>query len=723
MRLVDRWTNAVQVRSCDRRPEGRYADESKPASVSTLLVIAVLLLALAATSCTSEAEPPGDVTTSPGSETTLPEASATSPTITTSPRSFAGTVPAPEFPTGLDWLNTTAPISLEELRGKIVLLDFWTYGCINCIHIIPDLQRLEREYEDELVVIGVHSAKFVNESATDNIREVVIRYGINHPVVNDRDFVVWSTWGAQAWPTVALIDPVGNVVGTLAGEGVYQTVQPIIDGLITEFADTIDRTPFEVQPESSTRPNTVLAYPGKVAVDASGAKLFVSDTGHNRVLGVDAASGEITAVYGRGDAGFRSGDALAAAFNAPQGLAYDEESGTLYVADTNNHAIRAIDTTTGSVTTVAGIGALGWPPAAGLLPDVRLNSPWGLAFRDGKLWVAMAGFHQIWVVDPAGGTASPVVGNALEGVTNGLLTEAELAQPSGLAFDDTGRLYFADSESSSIRWADVLTDGGSTGLLAGSDRDLFTFGDEDGTGNDVLLQHPLGIVWDEESSELIIADTYNSKIKRIDPASGATTTFVGDGHGWADGDDPRFYEPGGLAIANGTLYVADTNNHVVRTVDLDTGSTKTLVLHGIEEFNPPPDNDDYEGTIIELPPTELAAGAGGISLDIELPPDHKLNDEAPSSVSFHISGQVATIADGPDVSITGAALPVVIPATFSVGSGTVTADMTLLYCNDGAEGLCIVEQLRFIQPLTVTDGGQSTLHLPYAVTLPGFAES
>jgi thiol-disulfide isomerase/thioredoxin len=150
-------------------------------------------------------------------------------------RSFAGTTPAPEFPTGLDWLNIETPLTLENLKGKVVLLDFWTYGCINCIHIIPDLKKLEEKYADELVVIGVHSAKFDSEAITENIRNIVMRYELEHPVVNDENFEIWRSYAARAWPTLVLIDPAGNVVGNHSGEGIFEPFDEAIGGVIEEF--------------------------------------------------------------------------------------------------------------------------------------------------------------------------------------------------------------------------------------------------------------------------------------------------------------------------------------------------------------------------------------------------------------------------------------------------------------------------------------------------------
>ncbi len=675
-------------------------------------LLTFLAIALLAAACTSA----GDADSAGSSTSSSTAGAIETPEVVE--QSYAGTVPAPEFPDGLDWINTDQPIRLGDLTGKIVLLDFWTYGCINCIHVIPDLKRLEEEYARELVVLGVHSAKFANEGQTENIRQIVMRYEVDHPVVNDGAFQVWQTWGAQAWPTVALIDPAGNVVGMQAGEGVYETVQPVIEGLIREFDDQIDRTPFVLTPERANTANTVLSYPGKVTV--GDGVLYISDTGHHRVIAADPSSGEITAVYGNGRAGFEGGPALTAQFDSPQGLAFDSASQTLYVADTNNHAIRSIDIATGDVDTLAGTGTLGWPPAAGLFIDARLNSPWGLALHRGDLWVAMAGFHQIWVADLGGGVISPAVGSGLEGVANGALGDASLAQPSGLVFDDQDRLYFTDSESSSIRWADALAADGQTGVLSGSDVNLFDFGDIDGTGTAARLQHPLGIVWDEVAGDLIIADTYNSKLKRISADLGETTTYLGSEQGWADGADPMFYEPGGLAIDGRALYVADTNNHVIRVVDLETHAATTLVLHGIESFAPPPDAADYAGTVIDLAPVEVSPGTGSISLAIELPEGYKVNEDAPSSVSFVVTDGVASLLGGTDQSLTGVTLPVDIAVEFVSGSGSVTADVTLLYCRNDSEGLCIIEQVLFSQPVTVSAGGADTVVLPHRVQLPNF---
>ncbi|NND02950.1 MAG: redoxin domain-containing protein [Acidimicrobiia bacterium] len=634
-------------------------------------------------------------------------------------QSFAGTSPAPDFPAGLDWLNTGEPISLTSLQGKVVLLDFWTYGCINCIHIIPDLKRLEAEYPNELVVIGVHSAKFLNEGATDNIRNVVLRYGVEHPVVNDRDFEVWQTWGANAWPTTVLIDPAGNVVGGHSGEGVYEVVQPVVQSLVDEFEalGTLDRTPLEFALEKDGLPDTILSFPGKVFIDPSTELLYIADTANHRIVAADPTSGEVIAVYGRGEAGYTDGAALEARFDSPQGMALSPDGRILYVADTNNHAVRSINLTTSEVGTAAGTGDQGWPPATGLATQVRLASPWALEQSDGVLYIAMAGTHQIWSLDLASDVVGPLVGNARESTVNGPLAQAELAQPSGLAIDGEGVLYFADSESSSIRSAEVLKSDGVTDVIAGSDANLFDFGDVDGIGTEARLQHPLGLALAEDGF-LYVADTYNSKIKRIDLDRREITTYLGNEQGWQDGPDALFYEPGGISTLGNALYVADTNNHSIRVVDLATGTAETLILKGIERFQPPPDNENYRGVIVETNPVTVATGAASIEINITLPPDHKVNEDAPSSAEFFASGVGADFGKSQGISLTGAQFPVTVPVEFDAGQGELTADLTVIYCREGSESLCLIQQLRFIVPIVVEDGGEAAVLLEYEIVPP-----
>ena len=492
--------------------------------------------------------------------------------------SFKGKVRAKEFPEGLGWLNTARPLALSELYGKIVLLDFWTSCCINCMHVLPDLKRLEEKYADELVVIGVHAGKFSSEKETQNIRQAVLRYGITHPVVNDPNGVVRRQYGVRAWPSFALIDPEGKIVGMHAGERIFELFDRYIEGMVREFAwrGQLDREPLELEREQGEA--GVFSFPGKLTADAQGQRLYVADSNHHRVVEVNLVSGRIAEVVGCGGAGLVDGDYATARFNKPQGIAL--YGATLYVADTENHAVRKIDLQARQVATLVGTGRQarrGSAGGSGL--QVSLNSPWDLLVHNNSLYIAMAGFHQLWRLDLASGEIGPHAGSQRENRLDGHLLQAALAQPSGITTDGE-RLYFADSEVSSIRSADLDPAGRVTTLVG---EGLFEFGDEDGKGWGVKLQHPLGVLYDDGA--LYVADTYNHKIKKLDPYSRRCETLVGTGQAGPD-DGParqaRLNEPSGLALAQDKLYIADTNNHRVRVFDLASGLVSTLEVEDEE---------------------------------------------------------------------------------------------------------------------------------------------
>src|SRR5437588_1810498 len=251
-------------------------------------------------------------------------------------------VRAPELEGGRGWLNTDKPLSIAALRGKVVLLDFWTYGCVNCMHVIPDLKRLEEKYSRQLVVIGVHSAKFENEKDTENIRHIILRYGLEHPVVNDADFRIWRAYAVRAWPTLVLIDADGYVVGQLAGEGHYDVLDRAI-GVLVEDArkrGTLNETPLKLALERAKVGDLPLAFPGKILADERSDRLFVADSNHNRVV-VTRLDGTLVETIGSGERGTKDGAFEQASFYRPQGMALDGD--TLYGADTENHLIRRVD--------------------------------------------------------------------------------------------------------------------------------------------------------------------------------------------------------------------------------------------------------------------------------------------------------------------------------------------------------------------------------------------
>jgi DNA-binding beta-propeller fold protein YncE len=509
-------------------------------------------------------------------------------------------VPAPDLDGGVAWLNTGGPLSIKDLKGKVVLLDFWTLCCINCIHCIPDLQKLEKKYANELVVVGVHSPKFDNEKDTKSIRKAILRYEVHHPVVNDADRKIWDRYEVEAWPTMVLIDPEGNLVGYTSGEGNYDLLDLVV-GKVVEDAKkrkTLSEKPirFDLAKYRETG-DTPLFFPGKVVADAAGKRLCIADSTHHRVVVTDL-DGNKLAVVGTGQPGKRDGAFDKAQFDDPQGMAVRGD--TVYVADRKNHCVRAIDLKDKVVTTVAGTGKQADPEDRRLgrmvpATSIGLNSPWDLLWVGDKLYMALAGHHQIWVYDPATKEVGPFAGSGRENIGDGPLQFANFAQPSGLATDGKN-LYVADSEISAIRKVPLDGKGGVQTLVG---RGLFTFGDRDGPGRvedtlarettEARLQHALGVAYAD--GKLYISDTYNSKLKVLDLKDGTLSTLLGGGEegvGWFA--RPVFNEPAGISYANGKLYVADTNAHRIRVVDLKTKQVSTLRLKGVEP--PPPPKDE-----------------------------------------------------------------------------------------------------------------------------------
>ena len=357
--------------------------------------------------------------------------------------------PAPELDGGVAWLNTGKPLKLKDLRGKIVLLDFWTLCCINCIHIMPDLARLEEKYKNELVVIGIHSGKFENEKNSESIRKAILRYELKHPVVNDAERKIWNTYGADWWPTIVLIDPEGKVIGGRAGEmnfnikEIDQSIAKLIQ--IHRKKKTLNETPIRFDTATfRDQPDTPLYFPGKVLVDNIGKRILIADSTHHRIVVTDM-NGKKIAIAGTGQPGARNGAFDQAQFDDPQGMAVRED--IVYVADRKNNLIRRLDLKSRMVTTVAGNGKQApiLKNVGGFAPETALNSPWDLWLDGNRLMVAMAGSHQIWVLKLRERIIGPAVGAGGENLLDGPPATALFAQPSGLTSDGKN-LYVADCE-------------------------------------------------------------------------------------------------------------------------------------------------------------------------------------------------------------------------------------------------------------------------------------
>lgn len=477
---------------------------------------------------------------------------------------------APDFTGNKGWLNTSKPISIKDLRGKVVLLDFWTYCCINCMHAIPTLKALEAKYPNELVVLGVHSGKFNNEKDLENIRAAVARYDVRHPVVNDPEMTIWGAYDVDSWPFFVLIDPSGKIISNTRGEPGPALIEQVDSLIASSRANkSLGSGALNIVAEKDKIKKLPLMFPGKVLADQATNRLIISDTGHNRIIGADL-NGQVQFVIGSGKKGSADGSFSQAQLNAPQGVALKGDE--LFIADTENHVIRVANLKLRTVSTIAGTGKQSRSREGGVATAVALNSPWDLSLVDGKLFVAMAGAHQIWQYSPTTKQIAPWSGSGRERILDGDASHACFSQPSGLTSDGK-KLYVADSEASGVRSVN-LCDGTASTIVG---KGLFDFGDKDGIGPAARLQHPLGVLWYE--GKLYVADSYNHKIKILDPTSKKSTTFLGTGKpGFVDGAKSSFSEPGGLTGAGGKLFIADTNNHAIRVYDLKSKLVSTLKL-------------------------------------------------------------------------------------------------------------------------------------------------
>jgi len=463
------------------------------------------------------------------------------------------------FPASLPWYNVSRPLTLGDLKGRAVILDFFTPGCINCVHMLPVEQELKRRFGERLVIVGVDSPKFSASATTQGLLDFMHRYQIRHPVILDSGSTLWNAYDVAAWPTLVLIGPDGKVRGRYIGE---QGVDTLAGPIKTALADT--------PPASKLAPLPMLVMAGRASslsvpngLAVSEGEVAIADTGHNRIVLTDTR-GRVKAVIGTGCAGDADGGYASAEFNHPHGLTF--HNGSLYVADTDNQRIRRIDLESRTVSTIAGTGKrefIGGGDYHAMNAD--LNSPWDVAADGNMLYVAMAGNHQIWRLGLKAGRIGPWAGNGREGLRDGSIGSAEFAQPSGLSMHD-GTLYDVDPESSSVR-AISLKDQRVHTLVG---QGLFTFGDRDGPADQARLQHTEGVAWSNGS--LYLADTFNNALRRLDLATHKVTTVA-----------KGLRQPVAVAPLDGNeLLVAESDGNRVVKVNADTGQVTPWKLAGLK---------------------------------------------------------------------------------------------------------------------------------------------
>ncbi|HZP53976.1 NHL domain-containing thioredoxin family protein [Actinocrinis sp.] len=598
-------------------------------------------------------------------------------------------VRAPKL-TGRSWINTAVDkdgvAGEPDLSGRIVLLDFWTFCCANCLHVLDELREIEAEFAGVLVVVGVHSPKFVHEADHDALVAACERYDVRHPVLDDPELSTWKAFAVRAWPTLSVIDPEGYVVAQMSGEGHAHGLRTLLRELVAEHEakGTLRRgdSPYvPPQPEP-----TALRFPGKV-IALPGGTYLVSDTAHHSVVELDADGESVLRRFGSGERGLLDGKAQEARFSEPQGLCLLDQD-TVLVADSVNHALRAINLSTGEARTLAGTGHQ-WSQGSatsGPAREVDLSSPWDLVVVDGRVIIAMAGIHQVWVYDPAHETASVLAGTTNEGLVDGPLDEAWFSQPSGLTADANGNVWIADSESSALRRLDLST--GTVTTLVG--QGLFDFGLRDGAAGQALLQHPLGVTALPDGS-IAISDTYNGAIRRYDPATGQVSTLI-----------TGLREPSDAVLADGDLLVVESAAHRLTRVRVPDEALRV-------------ESAAYR---TQRPATDLAPGELELSVVFEPPAGQKLDER------YGPSTQLVVSASPPEFLRSGAGRDTPLRRTLvlneALESGVLHVSVKAASCDEPPEGAeddeeffpaCHVHQQDWGIPVRLAPGAPNRLPL------------
>ncbi|WP_225849801.1 NHL domain-containing thioredoxin family protein [Streptomyces sp. HPF1205] len=585
-------------------------------------------------------------------------------------------VRAPELVGKGGWLNTGGKQpTLADLRGSIVILDFWTFCCVNCLHVLDELRELEERHRDTVVIVGVHSPKFAHEAEHRSVADAVERYEVHHPVLDDPELATWKQYAVRAWPTLVVIDPEGYVVAQHAGEGHAHALETLVTRLEEEHAakGTLRRGDGVYVPPEPVP--TDLRFPGKALLLPGSGHYLVSDSTRHALVELAADGESVVRRIGTGERGLTDGDAAGARFSEPQGLALLPD-GSVVVADTVNHVLRRLEPDSGRVTTVAGTGRqwMQGSPTSGAALEVPLSSPWDVAWFEDRVWIAMAGVHQLWTYDPATGRVAVAAGTTNEGLVDGPAAEAWFAQPSGLAAAGE-RLWIADSETSALRWAERSTGGGRGGNTEGAGSTegaedtedtgeyvirtavgtgLFDFGHRDGPAGQALFQHPLGVTALPDGS-VAVSDTYNNALRRYDPVSGEVTTLATD-----------LREPSAAVVADGDIVVVESARHRLTRLRLPEAAIRVpAVAHRTQRaatavapgafrldvvFSAPAGQklDERYGPSTRLlvsatPPELLSSGAGrGTELSRELVLDPSVTEGV-----LHVSAMAASCDDDP----------------------------------------------------------------------------
>jgi thiol-disulfide isomerase/thioredoxin len=597
-------------------------------------------------------------------------------------------VRAPELIGRGGWLNTgEAAPTLADLRGSIVILDFWTFCCVNCLHVLDELRELEERHRDTVVIVGVHSPKFVHEAEHQAVVDAVERYGVHHPVLDDPELATWRQYAVRAWPTLVVIDPEGYVVAQHAGEGHAHALEQLVAELEVEHGakGTLRRGDGVYVPPEPVA--TDLRFPGKMLALPGSGHYLVSDSTRHALVELAADGETVVRRIGTGERGFVDGDADTVRFSEPQGLALVPD-GSVIVADTVNHALRRLDLDSGRVTTVAGTGRQWWQgsPTSGAAREVDMSSPWDVAWFEDRVWIAMAGVHQLWTYDPATETVQAAAGTTNEGLVDGRAANAWFAQPSGLAAAGE-RMWVADSETSALRWVERATDGDGYVVRTAVGTGLFDFGHRDGPAGQALLQHPLGVTGLPDGS-VAVSDTYNNALRRYDPVTGEVSTLATD-----------LREPSDAAVVEGDIVVVESARHRLTRMHLPEEAVRVeAVAHRTQRAA-----------------TDVAAGAFRLDVVFSAPSGQKLDERYGPSTRLLVSATPPELLAEGGGKGTDLFRDLVLDP--SVSEGVLHVSAMAASCDDDPANeypACHVHQQDWGVPVRLTDTGDTRLALVLA---------
>ncbi len=536
------------------------------------------------------------------------------------------------------WFNTAKPLEKEDVKDKIILLNFWSYSCVKCLQLIPELKKLQDEYGNKLAIISVHSPKFSNEKNEGGIRKAIIRHDITNPVINDADLKIWNQYQVKLWPTLILFNTNGKIYDQYFDLNDSKSIERALSDtkkLLNRYNHQLSRNSLPIILEKNRLISNVLESPTKIKYSAkfdyksySGAAIFIANSAKNTII-ISSISGEILAQIGSGKSGKEDGSFSDASFDLPQGLLYHNDK--LYVADTNNHLIREVDFKSEKVTTILGSGNIGLPITSDkkiAAKKVDLASPTDIEFFPNRQFIAIANSasDQILSYDVEKKEVSVLAGSGKEGNEDGKLPNNSLAQTSDLVAY-SNKLYFIDSKSNSLRY--LNNQGVVETLIKGKLQS--SQNNKNSPQNRDALQNPTGLEIDD--SGIYISDSFDHQIKKYNQTTNDLTVLVGNQqNGDSLGTRTSFDEPNGIISIMDRLYVADKNNN--RIVVLDRGSLVSSLLDIMPPLKLPQESlAEYLPNLQTLPAINVKAD-NLVTLEIAIEHGYKINEMGPSFINL-----------------------------------------------------------------------------------------